>query len=472
MVTTYKSKLSASSALSAFSILSVCGILSAVSLASFMSVGSIGSVLSLCSITSVLSFASLNSVLSVGSTNCYFKIFTDCRERPSSVSNVTLDFTESSWVNIKNCSFDEYKSGNRPAKCDYQSVTVTVATSMDSTTLQCEARRKGTSTWQEDPLDKPSWKVKCDQEFKWGEYDCQKQQIACPPGQTKNIWSSKKFILNNNGRVGSHHNDAAGIINTYFTWGEVDAYTLFRDIGKIAVPHAAYTKVVVSKDNTELSEHDLYVLLENNDDKNFMSKWFGEDYALYEVEDNDWDIERDKGAFDDCNKTHCTVNGVSSHVPNLAANAELIMFTHSDEAMDDMIRYYVGELLTGHWDGACLRHYTNNHYMAQNTSGWFVLPSGLDNTFQGCLAKYVSDDPPQCKWMTECMQHSNCRERYSVIYQQAKTQANRIVPSCAGELMLPVVYICVGVVGPLLIALLMLNAIDSRYQPRIDGLFR
>lgn len=438
------------------SVLSTFSLLSTLSLLSFLSVCSIASVLSVGSITSMFSLMSVNSILSVGSNGCILKAFTDCSKRPSSAESITLTFPDSAWQQMKSCSYSEYRAEPRPSNCDYQPVDVAFAINGVNVQRRCEARRKGTSTWQT-PDEKPSFKVKCSDKMLLGEYNCTGLQ-RCPVGTNNvNQWISKKFVLNNGGVVGSDYTSLAGVINMYKKWGEVDAYGLFRDIGKIATPQARWVNLKVFRESEEINTS-LYVLLENLDDKEFMYKWFGTPgWALYEIDDNDWLFERDKGAFDDCTKTHCTLdtgNGTNKIVPipNLVHNTTLAMFSKTSSARDDMIRYYVGELLTGHWDGACLReHTTNNHYMAQNTTSWYILPSGLDNTFQGCVTDLESDDHPTCVFMQQCMQDAECSDRFIEIYYHAERHVSKKTESCSKELSAPVLYTFVACFAPLII---------------------
>lgn len=431
-----------------FSIVSVCSLLSALALGSFFSISSIGSivgVLSIGSITSFLSIASLNSALSIASTQCTLKIGTDCTNEPAHSFDLALDFGGNAWRELSKCTFAQYKSDNRPSWCDYQPVTLT----LHGEVYPCEARRKGSSTWQDDATNKPSWKVKCETEHTWALQNCTAMGVACPAGQTTNTWRSKKIVLNNNGNIGSHFSTYHWVKNAYHTWGEVPAYEVFRDIGVTAVPQAYWARLQVRVDGQEVSSHGHYVALENVDDKAFAAKWFGRLYALFEVESGTYELERDKG-IQCSNKSHCMLDDKQVSIPNLVNDTSLGMFPSS---LDNMLLYYIGELIVGHWDGACTRTNPNNHWYAYDTKNWYPIPYGLDNTFQGCIYDLTASEEPQCASMKQCFAEETCKARFHHLYSIARGKAARSTDSCASDLMWPIVYLCVGLVAPLALSI-------------------
>lgn len=389
---------------------SLCSILSAVSILALSSVGSVASIFSLGSAGSLLSVASTGSVMSVASNQCVMKMFTDCSVEYNITSAVTIEIPDDTFETMETCTKEEYKSVSRPERCDYQLARCTYH---DHETglhvdMECEVRRKGSSTWKE-MRDKPSFKVKMDDEVHFKTTACP-DGVRCPPGQTANVWNAKKFTLNNNGYP-----------SFYTKHGEVDAYDAFRHAGKFAVPNAHYTRVTLKKgagNHSTVIREDTYALIETIDDKRFLQKWFGDDYGLWEVEMDMQKFERDGGSVD--------VD--SMQVP------DLLHLNMSQLETRDMIRYYVGEELTGHWDGACLRTQKNNYYVGYDGDQFTMIPSGVDNTFQGCVVEFATADEPQCLFMQQCMHNASCRAIYDEIRADAFKTAKRTTPTCGEEL--------------------------------------
>ena len=75
---------------------------------------------------------------------------------------------------------------------------------------------------------------------------------------------------------------------------------------------------------------------------------------------------------------------------------------------DEMSKFFIGELLTKNWDGACLRYIPNNYYIAVtgNSTEKFTVryvPKGMDRVFHGCTYEMMSwlmfmggANPPYC----------------------------------------------------------------------------
>jgi len=238
---------------------------------------------------------------------------------------------------MSSCSKEEYKSENRPDKCKYQNANCT----FDNTTYSCDIRRKGSSTWR-DMGDKPSYKIKMDDPVQFG------------PN-----WNTTKVTLNN------------GVYQEYPT-AEVDAYNVFRELG-VPTPEAERVSVTVNGQTHE------YTMIETISDDAFMNKHFGDTWILWEMEGNQLEYKEDSGEFG------------SGLLPSL---------TLESVNQTAMINYYVGELRTDHWDGACLRPYSTNHYIAYNGSVHTYIPSGLDRTFD-CVQE-VGKNAPYCAPMVEC----------------------------------------------------------------------
>ncbi len=421
--------------------------------------GCIGSILSIGCVGSVLSIASSGSTLSVLSTNCNYKFFTDCRNRPDSTTNVQLAFSANAWQNMKACNYTGYRAEPRMTECNYQQVQVTIATATGQIEQTCKARRKGTATWQ-DIDQKPSFKVKCEDDMELGEHNCTGVE-KCPGGGVSNTWKSKKFLLNNGGfslnGLGTRNWHSAEfylrVLNTYYTWGEVDFYVMLRKIGGNAWPFAKWADVQVFN-NGSLINSDQYVFLENADDKEFGKKWFGvTGWALWEFEFDKFKLQRDYGNFE------CTENnGGSCVVDNLFTLPATSGFSFSNlsrtaEGTDAMVSYYVAEKLGAHWDGVCLRNSIQNLYLAVNNSGWYIVPHGADATYQGCVTEMKIGNPPECGFMKECFESDACVNRFHTIHAKARQNAHRTTLSCREEVTLPVVYFALGIGLPLLFVL-------------------
>lgn len=362
--------------------------LSIFSIASIGSIGSVASIFSAGSVLSIVSFASFNSLFSIMSTNSKFSVlsnncehafYKDCKTahtKPPSTASVHIEVSDEVWATMAKCSFEDYKYANpRPDKCDYQPCNARFTgfkNIRSNITIGCKIRRKGTSTWRK-MGHKPSYKIKLDEELHFGNYACRDN---CPIGLATNQWKSKKFTLNN------------GVDNSAF--GEHDAYQEFARLGVRGVPLALLVDVNVSSITTKHSPN-WYTMIETIDDKAFMKKWFGKNYALWEIEKDltkhvAQKFERSGGNVDVNKDTHVitvTENGTSMHfpTPDFVTN-----FTLDKQNIENAVKYYVGEVITGHWDGFCLRHdfKPNNVYIAYDKAHYWIIPSGLDRTFQTC----------------------------------------------------------------------------------------
>lgn len=430
-------------ALNILSVLSVMSIASVGSLCSFLSFLSVGSFLSLGSVGSALSAWSVGSVLSIGSTGCTLHVFSDCTQpTPAPVVTWILDIDEDVFDLMETCSKAEYKSWplSRPEKCDYQEdQSCTLIKDGETTEMPCELRRKGSYSWR-DMRDKPSFKLKFDDKLELGEYACGNDfawssessfafgQPVCPPDETTNEWKTRRITLNNMVQPGFR-----------VPYREVDAYDVFRKLGKKAIPLAEYAKVELRRGGALVRE-DVYVMLETIDDDDFIKKWFGSDHWLWEVEYNSPEEERD---------------GREGETKDLA-DPDLLALNITSMEVDDAIRYYIGEILTRHWDGACYSNSgngPNNHYFAFDGQKWTIMPWGMDQTFRGCTPKTKSkwgSEAPYCAFMQDCFRHETCRLRYHELLEAAGRLEVRTAPSCFEEQTLPIVVnaaIALGVVA-------------------------
>ena len=245
---------------------------------------------------------------------------------------------------MSSCSKEEYKSADRPDKCDYQPANCT----FENVTRGCDIRRKGSASWR-DMGDKPPYKIKMDE-----------------PVEFAPNWNTTKVTLNN------------GVQQTYST-AEVDAYNVFRGLG-VPTPEAERVSVTIGAQTHE------YTMIETISDDAFMNKHFGDTWILWEMDANQLEYKRDSGEFG------------SALLPSLTLE-------HVNQTA--MIHYYVGELRTDHWDGACLRERSNNHYIAYDGSVYTYIPSGVDQTFNCVKDTY----PPYCAPMVECFDTPACKEQ-------------------------------------------------------------
>lgn len=430
---------------SKWSLASVASMLCVLSIGSF---GSVGSVLSIGSMSSILSVASSASVLSIGSNGCVLSLFKDCVNTPTPVVEITLRVDEQVFDKMALCSKDEYNSENRPEKCEYQDAIVTYVSVGMNVTAKAKLRQKGSSTFTS-MYDKAAFKVK-DMEkdgkpVEFGRFECKtNSNQVCPPGKDYNVWKSDRFTLNNNAYP------------QYYTKnGEVDAYIVFRDIGKVAVPYAQYAKVTLMRGESVIRT-DTYAMIETISDNNFLEKWFGYPFYLWEVDAGEVEYKRGK-----------TESGEKVKTSPLDESELLHLDRDELNGTPDMIKYYLGEVFTQHWDGACQRPLKNNHYLAwhypttpptdhpitthstnhvEEPWSWTIIPSGLDNTFQACVHEAVKGPDVSCGYMAKCLLDSVCRSTYMDEKNRLSRLVHRKAQSCKDEL-LPVWTAIIGILA-------------------------
>ena len=432
---------SVTSILSVASMFASLSVLSVLSLASFFSIGSMASVLSIGSVASVLSVGSVNSMVSISSTGCTLGVNMDCTiERSPGLYPIQTSFdihiSESVWTTMKDCSQAEYKSASRPDKCDYQDAecTFTNTSSGFTITAACEIRRKGSGSWR-DLEDKPSFKIRRWETIEFGRFSC---GDVCPPHEEENVWRTNRVTLNNQVQAD----------------GEITAYNVFRTL--VAAPLAVQTMVRLYRAGV-LYREDSYVMLETIDDSDFMEKWFGDTYVLYEQDCPGWcdesiEFERYGG---DAISLQYGVN-LTYHISECANSidqecyedavedaTEAILDTSSNFAAisalglydfdrQNIVRYFAGEYATQHVDGAC---WNNNVYIAYNGTSYFYIPSGADRTFQPqCGIRDFStpqkgwDGRPACSAITECLEENECRSQYDIAEDRAMAAVEIYAP--------------------------------------------
>jgi hypothetical protein len=330
---------------------------------------------------------------------------TDCTTHVEVNGTFRINVPLQTFIEMEVCTKDMYKADTFE-NCEYKDAqcAYTRMGSLSIEWMDCEFKRKGSSSWR-DMRDKPSFKVKK-----------LKKSIAFDEG-----WRDNKVTLNNNAHFTMNNNK----------FGEVDAYNTFRAIGKLAVPEAMYVHVELFVDDI-LLRVDTYTMLESLK-RGFMEKHFVDNYVLHEVESDE--LQERKEESDN-------VVGASENISYLRKHLAPPMSTMNQS---DMIRYYVGELLIGHWDGACLINKRNNYYIGYsfNKQVYTMIPAGLDQTYQACL-NVVTSSPahkPNCEFMQDCFSDTQCLSMYENIYNEAKRNTKiRKIESCFEEL-LPSFYV-------------------------------
>jgi hypothetical protein len=328
--------------------------------------------------------------------------FKDCTKSHSTNTNFSITIPEETWDTMASCTYAEYK-GDRPERCDYYAAKCSYGTSVG---LDCEVRRKGSSTWRE--LDaKPSFKVKFEDRIEFMTSRCSSEY--CPPGMSTNVHRSKKVTLNNM------------IVHD----GEVDAYSEFRKY--MAAPNAQHVSVALYRGETLLRD-EVYTMVENVNDKEFMRKHFGDDFTLHEVDTDLAFFERDGGLL---TREDVAVDSII-HTP----------FDMMDS--DNILKYYACERLVGHWDGACMNpRGSMNHYVAYNGRALFYVPWGLDQTFQECHSAWLSDPNPQCLPIQQCLANVSCEARFAKIAGNIYDNADNRLGSCTVSVVL-VILVAIG----------------------------
>lgn len=298
--------------------------------------------------------------------------------------------TSETWDVMASCSKSEYKSADRPEKCDYQEAECQYD---GGPRVFCEVRRKGSATWR-DMDSRPSLKIK----------KMELNGSAYPFGEN---WVSEKVTLNNG-------------VQKHIAEAEVKSYDIFRDLGVVS-PLAKLCSVSLYRGGVLIgSEHD-YTMIETISDKVFMNKHFGSDWMLWEVEFGETECKRDSGIWDDACDTD-------------ESNMEKLTLGDVDE--QEMINYFVGERLTSHVDSACLGFARgNNYYVSKWLKGgnasnatYTYIPSGVDQTFI-CWEQYWTFYP-QCVPMQQCFDSDECHEKYVERYRDAQLNLYNPVWPC------------------------------------------
>lgn len=418
-------RLNAFSCCSLFGCASICSFVSGLSI---LSAGSVLSVLSVGSTLSVLSAGSVNSFLSIGSNGCSMRFFADCRAAyPDAEVAFEVSLSDEVWHNMSECTFDEYQRFKKyedpdlqhcdyhPANCSY----VNLATGTNVSGVACEVRRKGFTTW-EALGERPSLKVKFDDDVDLGTIDGVElvvDELTLNNQKFSDSWSGHR---------------------------EVEAYDLFREIGFANTPVSAHAEVTLIKGGSRRATQ-RYALVQNVNDGGFLKQHWKDShpgreydeggYMLFEVDNRGLEFKKGKKKFK-------TDNDVSIALMESLINREGDLLSLMDP--EDLSRFYAAEVLTGNWDGACLRYIPNNHYVSVTQSDDDApvvrfLPKGMDRVFQGCAfdmgQSYFSGGmhPPYCGPMQRLLDNSTLASRYAHILDNATRTASVSKRTCGED---------------------------------------
>ena len=362
-----------------------------------------------------------STILSVGSNGCYLRFFGNCKpSRPLAEVSFKLDLSTEAWNQMNACTFDEYQkfkkfepTENHP--CDYHAAVCSFLSatdaSKDRSNVACRIRRKGFTTW-ESLEDKPSFKVKIDD----GDLD-----MGTIDGVAMEV---DEFTLNN-----------MKFSDSWAGHGEVEAYDLFREIGFQNMPAAAHAQVTLLRDSEAVSTHP-YALIQNVNDGTYMKALWKDQhpeaeyddggYLLFEVDNRGLEFKKGKKNFD-------TDETAEIALFERVINREGDLLEYMDA--DDISTFFIGETLTGNWDGACLRYIPNNYYVAVTRSNREkpkvrYVPKGMDRVFQGCAYEMGQNymmggmTAPYCGPMQKLLNNTTALARYETLASQARESAS------------------------------------------------
>lgn len=404
----YKSKMSTCSVCS---VLAVCSAMSFGSVLSLVCVGSVLSAFSISSSYSLASVASYDSTFSIGSRHCTLGFFQNCNQRYAEpAARIDIRLSVDTWDLMSSCSKSDYRNSKKvsigrceslPALCEYRHEGKLVYNDT------CAVRRRDASSWR-DIDDKPSLEVGFNRVVSLATFDCSGE--ACPVGGLTNNWTTDRVFLNNQAR----------------DTGEIDAYRVFREsVEYMGTPLAMPVQVNLFQDLSLVSEHQ-YALVETIGDPNFMRKWFGPDYILFKVDSDFLQLITNAGTLDDDSDVKVSfVDTVANRLSFESVNKTQIL------------RFLTGEALTAHWDGACLnKGPSSNFYMAfsPRTNLFHFIPSGMDQTFQGCKSELLLEETPMCAPVMRCFaEDANCQRDYERMKSIASLSLPRRKSSCASQ---------------------------------------
>lgn len=294
---------------------------------------------------------------------------------------------------MSTCTKEMYQSSVEYSECDYNAASA-IFHAIDNKTIDIEIRRKGTSTWM-DMGNKPSFKVKIpDEDVNFG----------INGTESSEEWKTDKMVLNN--KLSETVSFSPFGINPV---GEKVAYEVFQKIGVIS-PLSRDVTVKLYRGQDKLRE-DSYLMIETIKNKDFVQKHWGKntDVTIWEIENRTAVCKKDYGPLADCD--------------NENKNSDIILDLNGINYKDNG-KYFAGEKLTGHWDASCR---LNNMWVANVSGGLFLIPSGLDQTFQCDAFDFL-----KCKTHQMCMDKVECAAQYENAlntYIRSDKETNKICTS-------------------------------------------
>lgn len=263
---------------------------------------------------------------------------------------ISIYFSRTTFDYMATCSKEKYQSVIEYDECDYQPANATFG----NVTEAIEIRRKGHSTWT-DMDQKPSFKIKMESDVDFGRYECDFYGRC-------NHWKTDKLTLNNQFIKNFRSFE-------YVPNDEEYAYQVFREIG-IKAPLARRASVTIYIDDIFFRRDD-YSMIETIKDKTFIEKHWGVDVpiTLWEIEKGETECKKAYNGGQECSDTDLRV--INLAYPTYA----------------NLPGYLKGEVLLGHWDGVCFNN-GSNIYIVNESNRFYIVPHGLDWTFQNCKQSY------------------------------------------------------------------------------------
>jgi hypothetical protein len=220
--------------------------------------------------------------------------------------------------------------------------------------------------------------------------------------EDQTIFGVKKLILNNMWQEGS-------ALNQQLTM------KLFRAMN-VPASRTGYTLLTINEMN-----YGLYTVIESLD-RISLARWFPTTKHLYKggvpnhwadlVPWEEWALQVETGSKLDR----------SDLTPFLAANVANNWWTEINKVADmqEMVREWVVELMTGHWDGYTING--NNYYLHVDEAGKFsMLPWGVDQTWQSTFDYETANKTMSQK----CLNSNPCK----ILYYQAVADATYAIDS-------------------------------------------
>jgi hypothetical protein len=328
---------------------------------------------------------------------------------------------------METCTFDDYqqfkKYEDSHPECDYVAAECTYKhlTQGIEHVDKCRVRRKGFTSWESMGA-KPSYKIKFSDDLKLGNFygsELEVDRVTLNNMRQSTSWSGLR---------------------------EVEAYEVYRAIGFPDTPIATHAQVRVFKGDREVSTHS-YAMVENVNDGTYLKKFWRNmqtsdapsgsaadpNYVLFEADNTGFEFKKAKGSLDNSKKVSMQL--VEDIINREGGLSNFMIDAH-------MVLYYIGEMLIGHWDGACLRYLNLNYYIGVASvdndladGGDIVvryIPKGLDRVFQGCVYDLmVRPEPPYCGPVQQIIAENPADFEAQLVDAEASAPYTR--SSCASE---------------------------------------